>query len=986
MATLELHFLGDLEVIRHGETLPLPPSKKTRALLAYLALSPRSHRRDALCELLWQLPDDPRGSLRWSLSKLRRLVDDEDRPRIVADRASVGFDASGVSIDVISLQALAESDLERASTEVLEEAAGRYRGHFLEGLELPDFHEFHVWCVAEREGTSRAKARILRALVDRLGGASERARPHARALVSLCPYDEEARAALIRLLVASGRAEEAEQQYQLGLRLQREIGAESTGALHRARHAAPTPPAAAARRVESAAPSIGPSALLVGREGELELLAATLGRVVEQGRAAFVLVRGAPGIGKSRLLETAADLAREAHALVLDAGGFETEAIRPFALWIDAFRRSEGSGSTDVFGDGNFENRDRLFGALNDLVARETHQRPVAVVFDDLQWCDESSAAALHYVARMNRDRPLLGVLAARDDELRDNAAVQRALRGLRQDGLLQELRVGPLSEAAVRRLIEERAPGADSGRLSRECGGNPLLAIELARAGTSGDTGSSLEDLLRERLARFDAEGAEVLRWAAVLAPRIDVSSLVRMTRLDSDRVGAVLEAAERQAMLVPDDRGFRFSHDLVARGVYADISPTRRQVMHRRVAELLEQETALDIERAADLAHHASHSGDPELAARAMVSAGRLCLRFFANDDALALARKGLHLVESLSDTRRVPLTLELHDVLLKAAPVEDWESAAREYVALAELALDHGALAHARLGYHMASHLLWLHGQWSGAREETLQAERVIRSGSEEDHVVGMAETAKCLAMLERDLPHADALLMEARALALRRRVSHPAIPAALGMLRYHANELEEAEELFQEARAMYKSAGDRINEFQANEYLVMIAFERGGFEAARDRCRALLEIGGKLPEGSEAPFARALEGLCRYALEDETKALLEALEALRIADAKHRLAYVLTRTALLDVERGRPEQARERASEALEYAEILERATDMLLAHFALAQAALASGDRAAHARHDAAIAGFRDAPVAKWARDRTASPTSATDRG
>ena len=83
-------------------------------------------------------------------------------------------------------------------------------------------------------------------------------------------------------------------------------------------------------------------------------------------------------------------------------------------------------------------------------------------------------------------------------------------------------------------------------------------------------------------------------------------------------------------------------------------------------------------------------------------------------------------------------------------------------------------------------MASYVRWIHGNWSGAQQETLQAEMVTRGASEEEHVIGMAETAKCLALLERDLSQADAMLMEARALAERRRISYHAIPAAQGML--------------------------------------------------------------------------------------------------------------------------------------------------------------------------------------------------------
>jgi hypothetical protein len=629
--------------------------------------------------------------------------------------------------------------------------------------------------------------------------------------------------------------------------------------------------------------------------------------------------------------------------VLLEACAFESEAIRPFALWIDALRKLGPDAAADIFDGGDRDNRDRLLHGLSDIVGTAAAQQPAVLIFDDLQWGDESSAAALHYVARTNAERPLFGLLAARDTELRDNGPVQRALRELRHAGLLEELKLGPLSEEAVRALISERVPEAAAARLCGECGGNPLLAIELARADAAGDSGSSLDELVGERLARCDVDTAELLRWAAVLAPRIDIATLVRTTGLDPHRVGEALERAERLAMLLPAERGYRFSHDLVARSIYKDISPARRRRMHGRVAELLEQDTAMNLERAADLAHHATQSGDAALAARAMVSAGRLCLRFFANEEAATLARRGLQLAEQLYAAERVCLALDLHDVLLRATPLDDWEAAAGEYVALAEQALDHGALAHARLGYHMASYVRWMHGHWADAREGILQSERVSRGGSEEEHIIGMAEAAKCLAMLERDLTQADAMLMEAQSLATRSRIQHYAIPAALGMLRFHENALDQAEELFKEARTLAKSTGDRVNEFQAVEYLAMIEFERGRFDAAKAHCAVLLDLGSRLREGSEAPFARALDALCAYALTGETGALDTALAELRIADAKHRLAYTLTRAAWLDIERNCIAEAIARAGEALGYAEALDRPTEMMLAHAALARA-------------------------------------------
>ncbi len=988
-AALELKFLGDLEVIRAGERVALPPSKKTRALLAYLALNRRAFRREHLCELLWEIPDDPRGSLRWSLSKLRHLVDDDARQRIVADRTSVAFDATDVAIDVAALKALTDEELDRCPLERIEDAAARYSGDPLEGLELPDFHDFDSWCSAERECATRAQRRLLAALIRRSSGDPERALPHARSLARITPYDEHVRATLIRMLVALGHGDQAEQQYQIGMKLLKEAGVTSNGELYRAWRGSPG--AAQAPRVareprkapKAQQPVVTPTKpipQLIGRDAELGRIAAALAQVTEQRRGALVLVSGEPGIGKSRLLEAAATHARDAGALVLEACAYESESIRPFALWIDALRRLEPSAVPTIFGSTDRANRDRLFDGLSDLIAEQASTQPVVLIFDDLQWGDESSAAALHYVARTNRERPVLGILAARDDELLDNTPVLRAIRELRQAGLLEDIRLGPLAPDAVRELISACCPQVDSERLSRESSGNPLLVIELARAEIAGDCGQSLRELVQERLARFDADGGDVLRWAAVLAPHIDAGTLSRITGLDWNRVGEVLETAARQSMLLPTEGGFRFSHNLIARSIHSAISPARRRTMHRRVAEVLEQDTALDPERAADLAHHAAQSGDAGLAARAMVSAGRLCLRFFANEEALSLARKGLQWVERLPPAQRVCLTLELREIMVSAAPVEHWEAAARECAALAEQALDHGALSHARRGYYMASHIHWMHGHWAGAREEILQAERVTRGGSDEEHIVGMAEAARCLAMLERDLTHADAMLMEAQALATRRHVSHHAISAALGMLRFHENRLDEAVELLRESRMLARSCGERISEFQASEYLAMIDIERGRPEAARAHCATLIELGEKLREGSERPFAHALDALCHYAIADDAGPLESTLEGLRAADAKHRLAYILTRAALLDVERGRAAAAIARASEALGYAEAIDRATEVTLAHVALAAASRAANDADGYARHTAALAGLEGRPVASWARDRAAALT------
>src|SRR5262245_59296798 len=101
---LGLRLLGEIELLRDGAREALPPSRKTRALLAYLAATGKPHRRERLCAMFWNVPDDPRGSLRWSLSRLRALVDEPDAPRIVATRDTVAFEPRGADVDLLAIR------------------------------------------------------------------------------------------------------------------------------------------------------------------------------------------------------------------------------------------------------------------------------------------------------------------------------------------------------------------------------------------------------------------------------------------------------------------------------------------------------------------------------------------------------------------------------------------------------------------------------------------------------------------------------------------------------------------------------------------------------------------------------------------------------------------------------------------------------------------------------------------------------------------
>jgi len=220
---LTLRLLGPLRLERNGEALDLPPSKKARALLGYLATTGREHRRQQLTNLFWDVADDPRGGLRWCLSKLRGLIDEPGRARVVADRETVRLDLSDVEVDLHRVRA-AKAGLETLDRESVRALAELFMGDFLEGLEMPDFEEFQAWLTATRGDCRQLRIRVLNEAVRRLRDEPERALPFARDLVLLEPAEAPRWLQLLELLERTGRRREAEQQIEVGRRALAERG------------------------------------------------------------------------------------------------------------------------------------------------------------------------------------------------------------------------------------------------------------------------------------------------------------------------------------------------------------------------------------------------------------------------------------------------------------------------------------------------------------------------------------------------------------------------------------------------------------------------------------------------------------------------------------------------------------------------------------------------------------------------------------------
>jgi DNA-binding SARP family transcriptional activator len=997
--SLQLTLLGNFCLVLDDEPVPGLDAPRLQALLACLVLNrdapqPRRH----LAFRFW--PDSTEAqaltNLRRELHHLRRALPEPDRHLRVTHGTIQWAPDSPSRVDVVELEAAMAAAAEaRAAGRVegrrqaLERAVARYGGDL-----LPNCYD--RWIDEHRERLRGVFERALTELIE----ACEQEHDYAAAiraaerLVRHDPLREASHARLVRLCAAAGDRASGIRAYQRAAEtLERELGVEPGLALREARGgvlAASPPPApavpASGDRTGDGPPAPvvapGPTAEtppLVGRAGEVSSIRAWLTESRETAvphDAVVLLLAGEPGIGKTRLLDELAAAIRDAGGSVLRGRGFEAEMVRPYGAWIDALRsvpREWIVGSSELGllvpelrgSAGAPPDRNRLFDAVARwLMALAEGRGPVGVLLDDIQWLDEASAALLHYLTRVRSQPPILLAGAVRPAEVQRNGPVSGLLRALTRSRQLRTLELGPMSRDQVGALARAVDPGVDIGRVYDESGGNPLLALEIARALVAREGGGSrsIENLVHDRIARLDEPERELLSWAAALGRGFDPSMAALVAGRSLPDLLPILERLERHGILRPGepsgDAWYDFGHDIVRTVAYAAISAPRRRLMHMRIARALDDQDDPEGDLAGDIAHHAALGGDPALAAGAAATAGLRYLRIFAYSEADEIARRGVELTRGLPEADRIGLHLRLLRIRIaagaarnRAARVED---ELRELIADARAA---GSLELEAVGHSLLSVLSYNRDDLSRVHQSSIQAAETLDTDGarhpEDLHTKArtLSQTGTCLASIGREMERAEALLLEAEAMADRLRIQLTDIPMGLGMVRVFQGAHDEAARLLERGLRMARRERDHFRACECLVALVTSRLETGNARGALDHARQLLPVAARLTEGSEAPFSRALEALSRYSMSpararDE---LARCLDELRALDAPRKLALVQLHAAEADFATERFESARDRAVEALEAARIVGHGSGLAHAGALLVQCARALGD-------------------------------------
>jgi class 3 adenylate cyclase/tetratricopeptide (TPR) repeat protein len=445
-----------------------------------------------------------------------------------------------------------------------------------------------------------------------------------------------------------------------------------------------------------AGPAVAERTPFVGREAER----ADLRRLLDQsirGQGALVMIGGEPGVGKTRLAEELAVEARQRGLLTLTGHCYEMEGAPPYIPFVEtleatarivpreAFREALGDAAPEVaklmpelrrlFPDIGAplelppeQERRYLFNSVQEFLERAARVQPMLLALEDLHWADDATLLLLQHIAQRLIEMPVLIVGTYRDVELDVARPLARALQELTRQRLAHDLALKRLLEAEVaamlRALSGQEPPASLVEAVYRETEGNPFFVEEvfqhLAEEGKLFDAQGRWRADLRvgelevprgvrlvigQRLERVCPECRGVLTTAAVIGRGFTFELLEALGEVQTDALLDAIDEAERAHLIASTADGpearFTFAHELIRQTLLSGLSLPRRQRMHLRVAEAMEQVYARTLEEhAGDLAYHLYQAGtaaEPEKTAHYLALAGDRAFGAAAFEDAL-------------------------------------------------------------------------------------------------------------------------------------------------------------------------------------------------------------------------------------------------------------------------------------------------------------------------------------------------------------
>jgi len=356
-------------------------------------------------------------------------------------------------------------------------------------------------------------------------------------------------------------------------------------------------------------PERPPERPFVGREPELALIRETLERVRAEQRCELFTVVGDAGVGKSRLV---AEFLGSLDGSVVQGRclpygeGITYWPVVEVLKQLEVLPAEEAAAAAirSLLGESELEtSAEEVAWAFRKTLEQAAAGRPLVVVFDDIQWGEQTFRDLIEHVALLSSGASILLLCMARP-ELSE-----------RNPGWPVALRLEPLGDDEVGQLITERLPEELRERIARAAGGNPLFIGEmLAMAGEADGevvVPPTLQALLAARLDQLETAERSVLERGAIEG-EIFHRGAVQALSPDGTQVTPRLAALVRKELIRPDkpqlvgEDGFRFRHLLVRDAAYEALPKTTRADLHERFAAWLEKHGTELVEQDELLGYH--------------------------------------------------------------------------------------------------------------------------------------------------------------------------------------------------------------------------------------------------------------------------------------------------------------------------------------------------------------------------------------------